>query len=153
MSSSWIHFGASFGAQNVCARGVHFSSWPLLAPLGLILASSWPLLAPLGPSWPLLASSWLHFGSILTSLGLSIRLLGPLLALILASSWLHRSFHLMERHASIAILARERSRLVSPRLGHGLFCVNAQFQISQCSARGINAISYLRLGLFSAISF
>ena len=49
----------------------------ILAPcwfrLGPILAPSWPLLAPLGSSWPFLASSWLHFGSILASLGPSLR--------------------------------------------------------------------------------
>ncbi len=27
LSSSWTHFGVRFGAQNVCARGVHFSSF------------------------------------------------------------------------------------------------------------------------------
>ena len=53
---------------------------------------------------------------------------------------------------------------ITPRLGHGnfivlflhyssLFCVYSQFQMSQCSARGINGLSCLRLCLSASTSF
>ena len=98
LGCSWNHFGVRFGAQNVCARGAHFSRCfskiktslqtfvffmlqsPLLAlswaHLGSFLASLGLILAP---AWPPLASSWPHFGLILALLAV--------LGALLASSW------------------------------------------------------------------
>ena len=104
LGCSWTHFGVHFGVQNGSARGAHFSrffgvspeppSGPILASfwlhVGSVLAPSWP--HP-GLSWPLLAHlgpSWPHLGSILAP---SWPLLAPLCAL-LAPSWHYSWPHL-----------------------------------------------------------
>ena len=106
-SSFWTNFGASFGPQNSAASVKVFRggsrcpflapSWPILAPLGALLATFWPhgssgphvgpilahlghILAHLGaifaPSlpilgflWPFLGLSWALFGTLLGHLG------------------------------------------------------------------------------------